>query len=234
VFDLCVKIGHVDLDAYLAVRDRVAGVVAGHGREPVPACPGWTVRDVVAHLAGLCEDWVEARLQDYGSETWTDAQLARFVALDVDEILNRWDVAAERFALLEDDPVMGPPARWAFGDAVTHEADLRGALTAGRTPDDAVALALKGAISRWRQLLGEAGTPTLLVRTVDARDWWIGQADDRHAVVVETSAYELFRALAGRRSADQVRRWKWSVPPDPYIEAGLPYPFHWASADLLD
>jgi hypothetical protein len=53
----------------------------------VPACPGWRVREVVAHLAGLCEDWVEGRLQGYGSSQWTAAQVDRYSAATIEEIL---------------------------------------------------------------------------------------------------------------------------------------------------
>ena len=101
-------------------------------------------------------------------------------------------------------------------------------------PDEAVRAALKGAISRWRQVLRDARTPTLLVRAVDAREWWLGEPADADAVVVETAAYEVFRALAGRRSANQVRQWQWSADPSAYIAAGLPYPFHWASDDVVE
>jgi len=225
----------VDLDAYLAVRERVDAVMrAADADAPVPTCPEWRVRDVVAHMAGLCEDWVEGRLAGYASDEWTSAQVARFADASVDAILDRWREAATRFADLEDDPVMGPPARWAFGDAVSHEADIRGALGAGRVPHDVVVVALKGAIARWRQVLGDADVPTLLLRAPDAREWWLGDANDTSAVSVEVPAYDVFRALAGRRSADQVRRWSWSAGPDPFVAAGLPYPFHWATVDIID
>jgi hypothetical protein len=45
---------------------------------------------------------------------------SRFPGYPLGEILQRWDVAARAFAVLPDDPVMGTPARWAFGDAVIH------------------------------------------------------------------------------------------------------------------
>src|SRR5262249_26531200 len=138
------------------------------------------------------------------------------------------------FVTLGDDPVIGPPARWAFGDGVTHEADLRGALVAGRVPAAVVEVALKGAISRWRQVLHDATAPTLHIQVVDSRDWWLGSPDDPHAMVVQTSAYELFRALAGRRSVDQIRAWKWSSDPDVCLTAGPPYPFSWATRPLHD
>jgi hypothetical protein len=129
---------------------------------------------------------------------------------------------------------MGPPARWAFGDAITHEADIRGALHAGRVPSDDVLLSLKGSVARWRETLRGASAPTLLLRAPDARDWWLGVRDDPLAFVAEASAYEFFRALSGRRSPSQVRRWKWYGNPDPFLDIGLPYPFHWADQDVLD
>jgi uncharacterized protein (TIGR03083 family) len=191
----------IDVGYYLAVKDRVASLVIEADQElPVPACPVWRVRDLVAHLSGLCEDWVAHRLDGYASQAWTESQVARFAQCPLPEILRRWDTAAEAFASLPDDPTMGPPARWAFGDAVIHEADSRGAVGGGRVPDEAVALALKGAISRWRRQLADARTPTLVVRVPDQRDWWIGVPDDPEAVTVIAPAYEVFSCLG--RSPD--------------------------------
>ena len=66
------------------------------------------------------------------------------------------------------------------------------------------------------------------------REWWLGTHDDPDAVIVDVDAYDLFRALAGRRSAAQVRAWSWSADPTPYIDAGIGYPFAWASEDIGD
>jgi uncharacterized protein (TIGR03083 family) len=225
----------VHLDAYLELRVRVAELVlSGAPETVVPACPGWRVRDVVAHLAGLCEDWVDHRLDGYGSDGWTGGQVSRFSDCEVPQILERWAESANRFALLHDDRVMGPPSRWAFGDAVVHEADLRGALRSGRVPESAILLSMKGSIARWREHLGMSTAPSLLVRTSDARDWWIGPRDAPGAVEVQAPLYELFRALSGRRSTSQIRAWSWSEDPEPFIVAGLPYPFHWATATIED
>jgi uncharacterized protein (TIGR03083 family) len=222
-------------DAYRAVVRRIDGVVRdGDSDVAVPSCPSWRVRDVVAHLAGLCEDWVNHDLDGYASASWTASQVARFADCSVDEILSRWHQAVERFGLLDDDPLMGPPARWAFGDAVIHEADIRGAQGAPRVPPDAVLLALKGAVARWREVLGAAAAPTLVLRVTDSRDWWLGDPEDRGAIEVGVPAYEVFRGLAGRRSTTQVRAWTWSGDPEPYLQAGLAYPFSWSSIDLID
>ena len=227
--------GLVDADAYMALERRVAGLLdSRHADVAVPACPAWTVHDLIGHLAGLCEDWVAHRLDDYASEAWTAAQVARFSHCPLDEVLRRWSEATGAFVGLPDDPVMGPPARWAFGDAVVHEADLRGALAAERVPTEAVIMALKGQIARWRQVLGASPAPTLLLRVPDVREWWLGGPDEPGAVVVEAPVYEVFRALAGRRTREQVRSWSWEGDPTPYLDAGLPYPFSFATSEILD
>jgi uncharacterized protein (TIGR03083 family) len=225
----------MELEAYQEVRERLDHLLrSGDPDAPVPACPSWRVRDVTAHLAGLCEDWVDHRLEGYGSDHWTALQVSRFSGLRLEQVLDAWRDAMSRFALLDDDPRMGPPARWAFGDAVIHEADIRGALGSGHVPLDAVLLGLKGAIGRWREVLREARAETLFVRTPDARAWWLGVENDPNAVVVMAPVYEVFRALSGRRSERQVRGWDWTADPGPYLTAGLPYPFSWGSDDLVD
>lgn len=223
------------LQPYLDIRARLDALLRGSaGDAPVDACPGWTVHDVVAHLAGLCEDWVSNNLLGYASDEWTAAQVARGDGQSLDELLDRWATAIDDFAALPDDEVMGPPARWGFGDGVSHEADIRAALGAGRVPDDAVALSLKAGIARWRVALAEAGTPTLLIRVPGMREWWAGTPDDPDAVTVEVDAYDLFRALAGRRSEQQVRSWRWSADPTPFVEAGIGFPFRWSATDIVD
>jgi uncharacterized protein (TIGR03083 family) len=223
------------LAAYRAIRTRLDDLLRGTvGDVPVPTCPGWTVRDVVAHLTGLCEDWVTNNLLEYASDEWTARQVARFEGRSLDDILDAWAVAAPQFAELPDDPIMGPPARWAFGDAVSHEADIRGVLGADRVPDDVVSISLKVAIARWRAALAESGAPTVLARVAGAREWWLGTHGDPDVIVVDVDAYDLFRALAGRRSAAQVRAWSWSADPTPIVEAGIGFPFTWASGDIVD
>lgn len=225
--------GVADADAYLSLVNRVGTIVENPelAETPVPGCPDWTVREVVAHLAGLAEDWIEGNLENYASDAWTQAQVLRFAGASIDEIVARWRRAADELVRLEDHPLMGPPSRFAFGDAVVHEADVRGALGLDGVPTEAVAHSLKGQIAMWRATLHRAHVPTLLLRT-ELRDWWLGTPEDAPRVEVEAPAYEVFRALAGRRSVDQIRAWNWSQDPEAYIAAGLPYPFSFAPASL--
>ncbi|MEM7323786.1 MAG: maleylpyruvate isomerase family mycothiol-dependent enzyme [Actinomycetota bacterium] len=226
------------LQPYLDVVSRVSAMAAA--ADPValdaevPACPGWSAADVVRHLAGLAEDWVDGHLEDYGSDRWAQAQVDRFRETDMVGVISAWDRAVGRFGDLGPSPLGGTPAMWAFGDAVVHEADLRPVLAPGTTvPPDGMALGLKAAIARWRAELGAAGTPPLDIVVPDLRTWRVGDPD-AEAASVTTSGYELFRALFGRRSRSQVEAWDWSADSAPYLDVPLPYPFRWADNPVVD
>jgi uncharacterized protein (TIGR03083 family) len=224
------------LGAYTALRQRLNDVLSmAEGCEPVPSCPDWTTRDVLAHLVGLCDDWINHRLDGYATGPWAANQVLRYSHHSLAELHQQWTRLAIDFARLDDDPTMGAPARWAFGDAIIHEADLRGALNAGRPPHEAVLLSLEGSIIRWRALLENTKPPTtLVVRTIDGPEWTLGPLSDAPRVAVSIAPYELFRALAGRRTAQQVGNWPWSHSPDAILSVGLPFPFHWANTPILD
>jgi hypothetical protein len=44
------------------------------------------------------------------------------------------------------------------------------------------------------------------------------------AATLSAAPFELFRALSGRRSLDQVRSLAWDGDPAPYLEVLAPYP----------
>jgi uncharacterized protein (TIGR03083 family) len=221
----------IDVEAYDAVRRRLEPILSvADPRHAVPACPGWSVGDVLAHLVGLCEDWVEGRFDGYASEEWTAAHLERHRGESCASLLERWRATMRAFAAVGDSPLGATPARWAFGDAVVHEADLRGATTSGRVPVVAVELGLPGALARWQQVLRQAGLGRVRVVLPDGRELGTGAPD----IAVAVDQYEVFRGLAGRRSIAQVAKWSWSEDAGPYLAAGPPYPFRWARIPIVD
>lgn len=223
------------LQPYVDAVERLADLALGADDLdlPVPTCPQWTAHDVFAHLAGLAEDWVDARLEPYGSDQWTAEQIERLGGCDIEEIVGRLRAAARRFGELES-PLGLTPARWGFSDAVTHEADLRPLLAPGtRVPDDAVALAAAGAVSRWRHHISTAGGGPMLVEAIGLRTWNVGEPGDSD-LTVTAEPYELFRGLFGRRSRRQFEAWEWSGDPAEVLDLDLPYPFDWAAIDIVD
>ena len=105
----------------------VALVTELDGRQveaPVPACPDWRVRDVVAHLTAVSEDVLEGRLTGPPSDEQTAAQVARFRDRPLSEVLARWDELGPQFGQAIDGFDVWP----AVLDVATHEHDIRGAV----------------------------------------------------------------------------------------------------------
>jgi uncharacterized protein (TIGR03083 family) len=223
--------------AYQDVRLRITDLVVRHSdrlEETVPACPGWTARQLVAHLVGLARDLVDGNVDGWATDRWTAAHVARFASRSGADLVAAWSDLAEGVGAAADFGDV-PAVAFAFGDAVVHEADLRAVLEPGsRVPEDSVIVALSAGIARWRSVLSSAALPALRLDVPGARSWWFGDRSDVRAVVVEAPAYEAFRALYGRRSEAQVASWHWSGPSGPYLAAGLPFPFRWADAALVD
>src|SRR5437763_7932093 len=86
---------------YAAARERVSALVTdladGQLSTSVPSCPGWTVHDVVAHLAGTVADVQAGRLDGVGSDPWTAAQVEARRATPVDEIVEEWAAGSPTF-----------------------------------------------------------------------------------------------------------------------------------------
>jgi uncharacterized protein (TIGR03083 family) len=247
---------------YLDTRDRVAAIVADAGTEaatvPVPACPSWTVKDVVAHLTGICADVLSGNIAGAATDEWTAAQVdaRRHVALA--DILTEWDDLAPKFAAMIDD-FPGRYGNQVAADLAVHEQDLRGALgRPGARDSEAVAKAVDFLLVT----VGDPGATALglgpLEVSADGRSWIIGTgqaAAGDPAAAIETALmtkevpapqraeakaalkgdpFELFRAMTGRRSADQIRSFEWSTDPEPYIPLFAQGPFTLRTSDLVE
>ena len=110
-----------DFVAYPEVRRGVRGLLDGRPgthRRPVPACPEWTVTDLLGHLALIAERVLER----HGGVAPAPAG-----PLGVPALLDRWDdVGAQLDRLLAD--AGGRSGEVMVMDAYTHELDLRAAL----------------------------------------------------------------------------------------------------------
>lgn len=197
----------------------------------MPACPGWTVRDLIAHLLGVAEDWCHQRLEGYAGEGWTASQLERHRHRPMPELLEALLDAATAVTGLGPDPQLGEPARWAFGDALIHEADISEAVGTEQPPIDDVLTHLSAGLKRWGPQLA-AGGVTLHVDVI-ARQWTVGAAgDDAVDLRLFGGAYEVWRGVYGRRSWSRFRALAWNRAPDAVHRVGLPYPFSFPDEPL--
>jgi uncharacterized protein (TIGR03083 family) len=200
-----------DFVAYRAVRRGVRALLGGRadarfGR--VPACPEWTVTDLLGHLTAIAGRVLER----HGGGTPAPAG-----AMGVPELLDHWDdVGEELDRRLED--AGGRSAAVMVMDAYTHELDLCAALgvappeehAARESSFDLLVRGLSGSITAH-------GLPSLRLRTTAGEEWTTG--DGRPAATVTAPAHDLYRALAGRRSLAQLTALTWSAAPEPWLPA---------------
>ena len=195
---------------YRDTRGRIVGLVRDLDLDQLdmiaPATPEWRVRDLVAHLTGVCADVTAGNLDGVATDTWTARQVDDRRDVPFDEILGEWE---EKGAAVEAVVPRFPEAAVGqmIADTATHEHDVRGALDApGARDSDAVDIA-----ARWGAQMLDGSQP-LRVET-DAGALVVG--DGTPVVTVEASRFELLRAMTGRRSLDQMRAYGWEGAPSP-------------------
>jgi uncharacterized protein (TIGR03083 family) len=200
--------------AYRLICERVDALVRGRegiAELTVPACPGWTIRQVVAHLAGVAQDIVALNLAKKGTGPWADEQVARLGERSLDDLLDLWgqshDTVATHLALASDAGV----CQLVF-DALTHEHDIRGAL--GEPGPRAGDLAFKAALSFMTtmgdQFIRQADLPALRLTTPTIGSVQLGDPHTtRGHLSLSISDFEALRAFGGRRSVGQLLAMPW-------------------------
>jgi uncharacterized protein (TIGR03083 family) len=206
------------IDAYRGVQQRMTALLQdadeGVADAMVPATPEWRVRDLVAHVVGVADDVVAGRLEGAGSDPWTAVQVEQRRGRTIEELLEEWQAVTPGFesALLATDPVQ---AAQAVFDVTTHEHDLRGALQApGARDSDGVEVGWGWATAIVAQLRDGYGSGAIRLVTDKGEDV-LGTGEPTAAV--RADRFELWRAMTGRRSPEQVRAWDWEG--EPAIEA---------------
>ncbi len=202
---------------YGAARVRVTALVAdpSAGDRPVPATPGWTVHDAVAHVAGVAQDVAEGAMPSGGpTPEWTAGHVARGRGVPTSEVVARW---AEHGAVVET--LLDTTPIWPLViDVGSHEHDIRAALgdTGGRDTD----LVVIGA----KVMLRGLDVPAPLRVMTEHHDVLVGpsaapggEADGAGPVVLRTTTFEAFRWRLGRRSRAQLGAMDWSGDPAPFL-----------------
>lgn len=201
-----------DFVGYPEVRRGVRALLGGRPgthRRPVPACPEWTVTDLLGHLTGIAE-----RVLERHGGTPPPAPAG---PLGVPALLDRWDDVGEdldrRLAAAG-----GRSGEIMVMDAYTHELDLRAALGVPPPVEHAAwAPSFEVLVRGFSGSVAGRGLPALRLRTTGGSQWTAGAG--RLAATVTAPAHELYRALAGRRSPAQLAALEWTAAPGTWLPA---------------
>jgi uncharacterized protein (TIGR03083 family) len=197
------EIARLYLDAQKAFIDLVEPLGPDGWKRPVPCTPGWTVRDVLSHQAGVCDDVINVRIEGAGTDPWTAAQVERWRDADTRALIEQWRQQAPQMA---DILQQFSQARPVF-DVVTHEHDIRHALgLPGNRASEPLSMMSRAFSS------GTLPTPV----TIEFDDGGTSTIDGEGGEPVTVSGmspFELVRSRLGRRTRDQVAGYAWSEPP---------------------
>ena len=216
----------VDLAAYyLEGCERVCALAREEAdrlaETPVPACPGWSGQDVIAHVSGIVEDAMAGTLAGIPDDDVTAAQVASRRDRSLDELLSGWEGSAPAFAATIADLGIWP----AVMDVLTHEQDLRGALDRPGARD------APGIVEGVSVMAGGLRPPLRLTIATENRQWERGPRD-ADTITLRTTNFELFRVLFGRRSREQLLALDWSD--DPSLVVDHLYFFGPAAAPIIE
>ena len=230
-------------EIYEELRQEISDLVAGLDPEqletPVPATQGWTIRDVVTHLAAdascvISGDFPREFFEFFGDETtivslneWTARQLEERRDHSLEEILQEWKSSATQLTAMMRGEQEWPDGTIVFADrvlltdAVVHQQDILGALGIERGRE---AVAIKLALSAYVVGMGWRLAPTgIAPLRFDVGDKSYVAGDGEPGATVRAPRWELFRAMSGRRSPEQIAAYEWEGEAEPYIPYFYPY-----------
>jgi uncharacterized protein (TIGR03083 family) len=214
--------------------DLVGGLSVKETQKPVPATPGWRIRDVVSHLSGdlsslIANDFPAEFFMAMGQpETiaqlneWTDEHVKSRADMSVSEIFDEWEASSKTIIDMmrghSDWPDNVPPFadRVLLTDLGVHLHDIYGALGIVRDRDGApVRIGSAGYVAVMGMRLTTFDAPALAIESGD-KSWVIGGDDP--AATLRVDRFELFRALSGRRSPEQIKSYDWEGDPGPFLD----------------
>jgi uncharacterized protein (TIGR03083 family) len=199
----------------VSITELVADLAPAELECPVPATPGWTVKDLVGHLAGVAADVTAGQLEGAGTPPWTARQVEDRRPRPMGEVLAEWSSLGPGLETMMSGASPAVANRLVC-DVACHEHDLRGALKRpGGRDSDTVDQALQAGVGALDRRLRDGGCRGLRLRAAET-EWFVGP--DQPGVSLTAEPFVLFRLLFGRRSRAQMAALQWTGDPGPYLD----------------
>jgi uncharacterized protein (TIGR03083 family) len=167
----------------------------------VPACPAWSVRQLLAHMIGLDADVLAGDEPDDHNSRWTQRQVDERESYDLVSLIAEWDALAAAMADYLRTVSVRP-----LGDVIIHEQDLRGALgKSGARDTDGLSAIRDQMLTRLAGRVRDAGLAP--VQLVGDHDFGYSTGGGTPGLVLHASDFDLARAVMSRRSLSQLSGW---------------------------
>lgn len=188
-------------DAYDRTRARMIAVVRaadpGGLAATVPACPDWTVSDLVAHCVSMPAAIGAGDLPTGSIDDWLRGLIEARRGLPIDETIDEWLAVDDAIASMLDGP-----GAVLFGDLAVHEHDLRSALHAPDHDALEVQFVLPRTLAAFATPLRDAALGSIVVRH-EGEEWRSHDAEP--GLILEVSPWEAVRIVNSRRTAEELR-----------------------------
>ena len=230
-------------DLYDQIRNDISELVAGLPPDdldaPIPATPGWSIKNLVTHLAAdatcvTTGDFPREFFEAFGEPAavalvndWTARQVRERDDHSLEDLLQEWKTSGAavtdmmRGAKSWPDNTLVFADRILLTDAAVHQQDIFGALGIERERESApIRIGLSGYVVTMGWRLASTGLPPL---ELDAGDKSYQAGEGEPDATVHASRFELFRAMSGRRNPEQIAAYEWDGDAEPYIPYFYPY-----------
>ena len=201
-------------DGYHVTRTRVSELVRSLDdadlARPVPACPDWTVHELVAHLCGIPEALASGDYPGSDTQAWLDRLVEERGDVPVGELLDRWEACAAAASAVVDGG-----GGQLFVDVVSHEHDLRGAVDRpGARGTSEVRAVVQLLLDLLAPAIADAGLGALVIDSGEVR--WASQFA-RPGCTIRVDPWEAIRVLQSRRTAEELRARPVTGDIEPYL-----------------
>ncbi len=210
------------MHAYQTSRSRIVEIIDTIDKSAaatrVPACPAWTVHDVVAHVTGLAVDLGAGRLPSGPAQPWIDGHVASRRGHPLGLLVDEW-LASDVEGFLQKTG-----SGQLVYDLCAHEHDICHALRrAGDRDSFTVHAAVRAMTDLLNKDLAAEGAPGAIELSTEGRSWIVGEGP--MLLRLDASPFELIRIFGSRRSVAQLRALPWHAADgapadiDPWLDA---------------